>query len=264
LNDITLPGETRVAIAGDWHSSGFWAKTALTRLRRHAPDVRTILHLGDFNLTANRPWGAYRETLVKAMAENGIERILVTPGNHDHWGQLEKRFTLYPDVPYVLPRAEGILFLPRGYRFTIGRRTFLSFGGAASPDQENRIEGTNWWPAEEPTHDDAVRALGGGEVDVMLTHEAVDDGTRAVDQIIALPDRRLFSARGLMASSRSRALVTSVWDELAAPLLFHGHMHVRAEGHRQDGRTVYSLAANNAAGNIGVLDLTAMAWRWLD
>jgi len=264
MSDLTLPNETRVAIAGDWHSSGVWAKTALGLVRRHAPDVSTVLHLGDFNLTSNLPWRAYRDSLSKAMKENGIERILVTPGNHDHWGQLAERFALHPDEPYLLPKTDSISFLPRGYRFTIGGRTFLSFGGAASPDYESRFEGTNWWPAEEPTHDDAVRAIGGGEVDVILAHEAVDDGTHAVDQIIALPDRHLFSKRGLMASRRSRTLVTHVWDELAPPLLFHGHMHVRAEGRRQDGRTVYSLAANNAAGNIGVLDLPTMAWRWLD
>jgi len=264
MSDLGLHGETRVAIAGDWHTSGYWAKTALSLVRRHAPDVRTLLHLGDFNLTTNKPWTAFRDTVGKAMTENGIERILVTPGNHDHWGQLSQRFSVYPDAPYPLPKTETIEFLPRGHRFSIGGRTFLSFGGAASPDQESRIQGVNWWPEEEPTEADVAGALMGGRVDVMLTHEAVDGGSRAVDQIIARPNRQLFSACGLAASRRSRALVTNLWRELAPPLLFHGHMHVRSEHRVANGQAVYSLAANNSAGNVGILDLVTLEWTWLD
>jgi len=264
MSDLTLPNETRVAIAGDWHSSVVWARTALRLVQRHAPDVKTLLHLGDFNLTSNHPWKAYRHGLMNAMTDSGIERIMVTPGNHDHWGQLADRFAIGPDTPYVLPKAQGISFLPRGYRFTIRGRTFLSFGGAASPDFESRFEGVNWWPAEEPTRADAANALRGGSIDIMLTHEAVQGGTRAVDYIIANPNRGIFSERGLAASHRSRFLVTDVWEQLAPPLIFHGHMHVRAEGHHADGRTVYSLAANNAAGNIGILDLDSLTWTWLD
>lgn len=264
MTDITLPTESRIAIAGDWHSSGVWAKTALGLVHRHAPDVRTVLHLGDFNLTANLPWRAYRDSVNKAMKDNGIERILVTPGNHDHWGQLAQRFAQYPGVPYELPKTETISFLPRGYRFTIAGRKFLSFGGAASPDQERRIMGMNWWAEEEPTRQERAQALVGGGVDVMLTHEAVDGGSPTVDKIVAHPNHQLFTAHGLLASRRARALVTSLWNELTPPLLFHGHMHVRAEGRGGDGRRVYSMAANNTAGNVGILDLPTMTWTWLD
>ena len=151
IDDAPAEPEHRVAIAGDWHSSGYWARRALTMLHDQAPDVRTVLHLGDFNLTSNTPWTAYRRNVVKAMATNGIERILVTPGNHDDWNQLGPRFELHPHEPYRLPKTETVSFLPRGYRFQIGGRTFLSFGGAASPDQEKRIEGRDWWGNEEPT-----------------------------------------------------------------------------------------------------------------
>jgi len=264
MSDITLPGETRIAIAGDWHSSGVWAKTALALLHRHAPDVKTILHLGDFNLTTNEPWKSYRNNLIKAMATNGVARILVTPGNHDHWGQLTQQFTQHPDSPYVLPKTNQIAFLPRCYRFSIMGRSFLSFGGAASPDQEGRFEGKDWWPSEEPSPEDAADALAGGKADVMLTHEAVTGGTRVVDEILRRTQGQGFGPEGLRASRRSQAVVTDLWQALAPPLLFHGHMHVRAEGSQRDGRTVYALAANNSAGNIGVLDLRTMTWAWLD
>lgn len=257
-------GETRVAIAGDWHSSGYWARRALGMLHDRAPDIRTVLHLGDFNLTSNTPWLAYRRSVVEAMATNGVERILVTPGNHDDWGQLAARFDMHPGKPYDLPKTQTISFLPRGYRFAIGGRSFLSFGGAASPDQGKRIEGRDWWPQEEPTTADAHRALAGGTIDVMLAHEGVDGGTRLVDEVIARPNRRLFDEVGLSASRRSRFLVTAVWSELAPARLFHGHFHVRAEGHLPALRSVYSLAANNSPGNIGILDLQDLSWSWLD
>lgn len=262
--DLNDDVEVRVAIAGDWHSSGYWARRALGMLHDQAPDVRTVLHLGDFNLSSNTPWAAYRRSVMEAMAANSIERILVTPGNHDDWSQLGPRFDQHPGVPYWLPKAPGISFLPRGYRFEIGGRTFLSFGGAASPDQGRRIEGKDWWGNEEPTEADVARALAGGTVDVLLTHEAVDGGTRLVEDVIARPNRRLFDERGLSASRRSRAHVTEVWTRLAPRRLFHGHMHVRAEAHLPDSRSVYSLAANNSPGNLGILDLTDLSWSWLD
>jgi len=264
VNGVTPNVETHVAIAGDWHSSGYWARQALKMLQEHAPGVRTLLHLGDFNLTANVPWSAYRRNVVEAMAASGLERIFVTPGNHDDWGQLGPRFQAHPNEPYRLPKTRTIAFLPRGYRFTVGGRTFLSLGGAASPDQGKRIEGKDWWRTEEPTEADAARALAGGSADVMLTHEAISGGSRLVDDVIARPNHRLFDERGLDASRRSRAVVTDVWTQLSPARLFHGHMHVRAEGHHSAGRSVYSLAANNSPGNIGVLDLRDLTWAWLD
>ena len=256
--------ETHVAIAGDWHSSGYWVHRALKMLHDQAPEVRTVLHLGDFNLTSNTPWAFYRRNVVEAMEENGIERLLVTPGNHDDWSQLAQRFGAHPDEPYRMPKAPLISFLPRGYRFEIGGRSFLSFGGAASPDQGRRREGKDWWRNEEPTEADAVHALAGGKVDIMLTHEAVDGGTQLVDELLQRPNRQLFDPIGLSASRRSRALVTDVWNQLRPARLFHGHMHVRAVGHLPDLRSVYSLAANNSAGNIGVLELRDLTWAWLD
>jgi len=261
--DLTLSNEKRVAIAGDWHSNRAGVRTSLSRLHREAPDVKTVLHLGDFNLGANRPWVAYKKSLLDLMADFAIERILVTPGNHDNWAQLGPRFATYPFDPYPLPGAESIAFLPRGYRFKMQERTFLSFGGAASPDQDARVSGKDWWPEEAPSLVEAERAARGGTADVMLTHEAVNGGSSKVDDVIACSNRQQFSQRGLEASHRSRALVTTLWNEVRPKVLFHGHMHERAEGHLADGRHVYSLDRDTKAGNIGVLNLKDLAWAWL-
>jgi len=263
VSDLTLPGETRVAVAGDWHSNRLGVRTALSQLHREAPDVRTLLHLGDFNLGSNVPWAAYRKSLLGLMHEFKIERILVTPGNHDNWAQLAPRFAKHPRDPYPLPGAESVMFLPRGLRFSIQGRQFLSFGGAASLDQDERIAGKDWWPEEEPTQSEADRAASEGTADIMLTHEAVAGGTTKVDAIIARPSHQQFSRRGFEASHRTRTIVTALWNEVHPNVLFHGHMHERAEGHLGDGRHVYSLARDAMPGNVGVLDLTNLNWTWL-
>jgi predicted phosphodiesterase len=261
--DLTMSNEKRVAVAGDWHSNRLGVRSALSRLHRDAQGVHTVLHLGDFNLGADRPWAAYRKSLLDLMGEFEIERILVTPGNHDNWEQLAPRFAKYPDDPYPLPGAESIAFLPRGYRFKIQQRTFLSFGGAASLDQDARIRGKDWWPEEEPSPTEADRAARQGTADVMLTHEAVNGGSSKVDDLVASPNYQQFSQRGFDASRRTRSIVTTLWNDVRPKVLFHGHMHEQAEGHLSDGRHVYSLARDTKPGNIGILSLDDLSWTWL-
>jgi hypothetical protein len=256
--------ETRVAIAGDWHSSRSAARAAMRLVHSRCSDVHTILHLGDFNLGSGRPWAAYKKMLAETMAEFDIHRILVTPGNHDDWGHLSERFAAHPNTPYRLPNLEEVSFLPRGYRFSLAGRTFLSFGGAASPDQEKRVRGKDWWPEEEPSRAEATRAVELGPPDVMLSHEAVNGGTARVEHLIAHPRQQLFTQLGLVASNRTRALVTDVWDQVQAPLLFHGHMHVKDEIQLPDHRRIYSLAAGGSPGNVGILELETLSWTWLD
>jgi len=256
--------EHRVAIAGDWHSNRIAMRAALRLLHEDAPDVETILHLGDFNMGSGRPWADYQKSLAGAMRDYGIRRILVTPGNHDDWGHLAKQFALHPGTPYCLPGLRAVSFLPRGHAFSIGDRRFVAFGGAASPDQETRVAGKDWWPEEEPTRRDMTRAVEAGPADILLSHETINGGTTSVDTILARPQRHVFTQAGLDASSRSREVVTELWEALRPQLMFHGHMHVRAERRHEDGRRVYSLAAGGSAGNVGVLDLRNFSWSWLD
>ncbi|TWX34136.1 metallophosphoesterase [Frigoribacterium sp. ACAM 257] len=257
------PAEQLVAVAGDWHSSRSAARKAMRLVREYSPEIRTMLHVGDFNLGSETPWVAYRQALRDVMRESGVRRILVTPGNHDNWGRLVPYFATHPNTPYLVPRLESISFLPRGYRFEISGRTFLSFGGAASPDQEKRTPGKDWWPEEEPTQGDADLAAQAGTVDIMLAHEAVDNGTGKVDRLLQIPNSRFFTEHGLEASQRSRAIVTDVWTRTSPRVLCHGHMHVKDERRLPDGRRVFSMAAEEMPGNVGVIDLTDLSWTWL-
>lgn len=97
----------------------------------------------------------------------------------------------------------------------------------------------------------------------MLTHEAVNSGTNKVDRLLESPNSRLFTEHGLLASQRSRAIVTDVWTRTSPHVLCHGHMHVKDQRRLPDGRQVISMAAEEMLGNVGVLDLRDLSWTWL-
>lgn len=136
--------EPTVAVSGDWHGNLRWVSQILPAIRRAHPAVRTVLHVGDFGLW---PGDRYLETVDFWAKRSGL-RILVTPGNHDDWDALEDPFSR-GELAHV---SETTTFMPRGYRFTVGGRTAMSFGGAASHDRAWRLAQRTkrpiWWPAE--------------------------------------------------------------------------------------------------------------------
>lgn len=48
--DLTLPGEIKVVVAGDWHANPNWVGRAIPEIAQDSRDIRTILHLGDFGI----------------------------------------------------------------------------------------------------------------------------------------------------------------------------------------------------------------------
>lgn len=182
MHDLTLAGETQVAVAGDWHGDTSWVQEILPALHRFAPDVRTVLHAGDFGFWPPLHRKAFTDTVDFWCKSTGIERVLFTPGNHEWWPMLDERFAQRPGEPVQMSAA--VWALPRGVRFTLAGRSFLSFGGAASIDYAYRTEGRDWWPEELPTDEHVDAAIEGGPIDVMLTHETVDGGTAAVEEIL--------------------------------------------------------------------------------
>lgn len=262
MDDLTPCPETRVAIAGDWHSNFRWVDTILPALREWAPEVRTVLHLGDFGIWDDHEQPDGFVDRVDRMARLcGIERILVTPGNHEHWGILGARFAAEPGQPARL--GERVWALPRGHRMTIGGRTILSFGGAASIDHERLSGGVSWWPNEVASPAEAAAAREGGTADIMLTHEAISHvGPRAALHLVPNPNG--WSAGAIARAAASRALTTSVWETVHPHVLAHGHLHVDDENTLPDGRRVYSVDRDGSPRNLALLDLRDLSWTWFD
>lgn len=245
-SDITLPDQ-RVVVCGDWHGNIGWARTIARVLPYMAPDVTTMLHLGD--------WWMPPTEIDDAFAETGIDRILVTLGNHEPWNRISPLLEKHPGAAVRVSKLTWLL--PRPARLTIGGRRVLSLGGAASVDRQSRIEGLTWWP-EEAITDEHVAAAVAGSADLMLTHEGpAGTPVRPVREILRTNPHR-FPAAALEASAASRARIAEVWDAVRPKLLAHGHMHVAAGGKAEDGRRVASLGRDGHEGNLALLDMATL------
>lgn len=244
---ISLPDE-RVAVCGDWHGNMGWLRTLARSVRGLAPDVTTILQLGDW-------WMDPAETDA-VFADAGIERVYVTLGNHEPWATVAPLLSAHRGAAVRVSRITWLL--PRPGRLTIGDRTVLSVGGAASLDRTWRTEGRNWWPDEAITEDQVERAIAGGRADVMLTHESpAGTPVRAVREVLRRNPMG-FPRDALAESAASRERISTVWDAVRPTLLMHGHMHVAGGGMTEDGRRVASFGRDVQEGNLAFLDMRTM------
>ena len=244
---IDLPDQ-RVAVCGDWHGNVGWARTVARVLPYMAPDVTTLLHLGDWWMPATE--------IDDAFAKTDIDRILVTVGNHEPFDQISPLLDEHPG--HAVRVSKLTWYLPRPARLTIGGRRVLSLGGAASVDRQSRIEGLTWFPEEAVTDEHIEAAIAGGPADLMLTHEGpAGTPVRPVREILRTNPHH-FPATAREASAASRARIAEVWDTVRPELLIHGHMHVAAGGKTADGRRVASLGRDGHEGNLGFLDMATL------
>lgn len=233
-----------IGIAGDWHGNTRWAVHALSEF--HRAGVSEVRHLGDFGLW---PSGDdYLDAVENACAQLGI-KILVTPGNHEDYGQL------CAEPGRMACVREHVTFLPRGHRLTVHGWHVLSFGGAPSIDFEHRVEGISWWPAELPTDDDVDAAIAGGPCDILLLHDSSDPpyATGAVSRILCSSSG--WSNRALAYASVGRERITRLRAGVCPHIALHGHYHVADITKHNDGSWTVSMAADGTFGNIGVLYL---------
>ncbi|MBM7466102.1 metallophosphoesterase [Microbacterium esteraromaticum] len=244
---IALTDE-RVAVCGDWHGNLGWLRMLTRALPNLAYDVTTILQLGD--------WGMDPLETEPLFAAAGIERVLVSVGNHEAFDLISP---LLAEHPGAAVRVSDITWiLPRPARLTIGGRTVLSLGGAASVDRIWRTEGRGWWPDEAITDAQVAAAIAGGPADVMLTHESpAATPVRAVRELLGTNPNR-FPTEALEESAKSRARVSEVWDAVRPELLMHGHMHTPGGGTAEDGRRVVSLGRDVQEDNLAILDMTTL------
>lgn len=241
---IDLP-DTRVAVSGDWHGNLAWLRTLAPAITALAPDVTTILQLGDWWMDA----GASDRIFMDA----GIGRVYVTLGNHEPWGEISPLLHTHPGEAVRVSEVTWIL--PRPARMRIGGREILAVAGASSVDKAWRTEGVDWWPDENISGLEVAAAIAGGQADVMLTHESpAGTPVRGVREVLRTNPLG-FPKAARIESAVSRQKVTSMWDAVRPDLLMHGHMHVPDGGTTCDGRRVVSMGCDGQQGNIALLDM---------
>lgn len=264
-DEFDADSDERIAVvAGDWHSDLVHLTSNVPKVLDRGfpsggPQPTTLLHVGDFNVTNGSRVNKRFLARAAELAEHRQLRILLTPGNHDSWSRLQSRTDFREGLPTRLHGA--VWALPRGYRFRMGGRCVLSFGGAGSVRRDTKREGVSWWRTEMPSDAEVNAAVAAGAADILITHEGPNGGTRRVDRRVSLKSPIAFEAAEYTALGRDR--VTRLWAGVRPQLLFHGHHHVQAEGHHPDGRSVYSLGQNREAGNLLSLDLTDLRVEWL-
>ena len=259
--DLTLPGEARVAIAGDWRGSIGWVQQALPWLHRAAPDVRTVLQLGDFGYwpRADPPGKEFLAAIDYWCRRSGLERILFTPGNHEYWPDLLKLFAEHPDR--MVQVTEYAWAIPRGYRFTLGGRGFMSFGGAASHDAQHRVEGRTWFREEISTKEEADVAMVDPKMDILLSHDTPAP-TPQIKEIIRR-GRLEHDIDFQIRDGAARRRLFYVWDYHRPKVAFHAHFHTAGLVELPDGRRIYSLGKDGQETNLSVMDLRTLDVDWL-
>ncbi|SDO00969.1 Calcineurin-like phosphoesterase [Cryobacterium flavum] len=260
VDDLSLPGESVVAMAGDWHADSRWCGQVIPFIARKVPGVRTILHAGDFGFWPPLRGKSFLGTVDYWSARANISRVLVTPGNHEQWANLNAEFAKNPNQ--IVQMSEVVWVMPRGFRFTLAGRSFMSFGGGASLDFQDRVPEVSWFYDEMASDAEVDQAIAGGPVDVLLTHETIDGGTPLVERIIGANPMG-WNATELAYSAVSRRRITRLYEAVKPEVLVHGHIHVKDETVTATGTRIYSLACDWEQGNAASFDLESGAWQWL-
>ena len=165
-----------IYLTGDVH--GQLDIDKLTRKQFPQQDVLTrgdyLIQLGDLGLL----W--QHDKTYKYLMDFWTTRkytLLWIDGNHESFSWLNT----FPKEEWnggmVHRIAPNILHLMRGQIFEIDGQTFLTIGGAASVDKEQRQAYISWWPEEEPNGSEQAETFHnlerhGWTVDYVLSHAA--------------------------------------------------------------------------------------------
>lgn len=253
---FNLPDE-RVGAVGDLHGNVRWVQALLPAMHRHDPSIRTVLQVGDYGFEHS---GRGTHPVDFWAEKSGIERVLVTLGNHEAWEKISPAQEATPGS--AIRASEVVWLLPRPFRFTIAGREVLSLGGASSVDKAFRTPGKDWFEDELITEEMENAAIAAGAADVLLTHESPVEAPPEVLAIIASnPDGYPPDAMAISAAQRER--VQRVSNAVRPAMHFHGHMHTYGSVDRDNGRRVFSLDRDTRAGNAGILDMKTLTFETL-
>lgn len=249
MDNIPFPRDVaRVAFAGDWHGDTRYATRAIHWAGKQGAQV--VLHTGDFgyNFTPG-----FLGELDQAASRAGV-LVTFVDGNHENFDWLLAQPTSDDGVRRL---TERVWHLPRGLRWSWSGLTFLALGGATSLDASWRVPGAEWWPQETIKPGDLSRAVKGGAVDVMVTHDC-PEGVQ-VPGISGNPHG--FPRTALDLAAVHRQVLGKVVQQVRPRWLWHGHYHLNyaAELTYPDGSAcrVRGLDMNGAefAANMDVVDL---------
>lgn len=121
---MMLP-DPRSWVCEGWHGNAGWLQTALPAMHRLDRRITTLLHAGDrwMDLDAADYWSA----------RSGIDRVLMTLGNHERWGEYTPLLDSHPGAAVRV--SDVVWLLPRPWRFEIFGREILRVGAGAKRER---------------------------------------------------------------------------------------------------------------------------------
>jgi hypothetical protein len=256
-----------IGLLGDLEGDQDWAVSRLRALGERG-DVPVACQLGDLRFGMGPHHEDYLAAIESVCAEFDL-RLLCVNGNHENWALLDRLWgqARWQDETGGLKPidvSDHVSLLPRGHRWELGGRSFVTLGGAPSVNRHLLTEGVDWWPTEVIRDEHVEATIAGGPAEVMLTHDspAPPYCTKPVADTIlnnphGWPDASLAYARdGIDKVTRAVVGVRPL-------LLAHGHFHVAGEADvRLPGAatdtTIWSLAANQDPSNVRLLDLDTL------
>lgn len=254
--------ETRVGIVGDWHGDHRAAVAALKGLKTEG--ITVVYHVGDFGFWPGRDGVKFLRGLERQLDMYG-QTIYVTMGNHDDYPQVDALPVSEDGLRWA---TEHIAVMPRGYRWNVSGRSFVSLGGAPSINFPDLKEGISWWREEAITMGDVYRIAEGGQAEIMITHDA-PNGITPLEQMMS-ETRREWSPEGLQYADQGRALMTQAVLSVKPKMLFHGHYHKdyieETTFEDYDGTfdtTVVGLNRNLYANNAIILNVATLETEWV-
>ena len=249
--------EQHIAVVGDLHGNWRWAVYCIGLLGDRG--IKSIFQVGDFGIWHGIAGDEYLGKVCKALEEHDM-KIYVTLGNHEDYDLVD---SFEKDGQGIAWFRHNIAVLPRVYGFRHNGLNFLSLGGAPSIDFQYRTFGRDWWAQEMISDEDVELAIETaqelGGVDVMLTHDAPDGGTRVVQEILDTNPMG-WSRKALDYASEGRLRMNKAVYSIMPSLLVHGHYHVYDYGYIDYGEghssgAIVSLEPDGNPHNIAIFDL---------
>ncbi len=232
----------RALLLGDTHGNQRRCVQAIAAARDTG--CSAVVQVGDFGYWPHNTSGLWFLRNVEKFAAEAELPFYWLGGNHENWAMIAKylehatdpaalgvdALARTPDVPgrgkggQPSPRAPGYLrYLPRGCRWEWGGVRFLALGGAWSIDWHLREQGRSWWPTEMIDDADVERAVAGGDVDVLLCHDA--PGDYLVPGMHAFMKMNPGAGVGGNRTQENRDRLTAVVEATHPRLVVHGHYH---------------------------------------
>lgn len=248
---------TRLLLLGDVHGNDAWFDFACVNAVRRG--CQAILQLGDFGYWEHRQGGVNFLDIASAnLTEHDLICVWID-GNHENHEVL--RLNYGPGGGRHAPTPEGwwmirprLFYAPRGSRWTWSGTQFLACGGAYSVDKQWRRLGTEWWPEETITVDEADECCDGGLCDVLVAHDAPAEAEGVIP-----PDGTWDRKKDAYPESlANRVLLQRIVDTTHPKLVVHGHYHTRNSTVLDSGVRVEGLHCDGEPSSMATLDLPSL------